>query len=125
MLIDVAYVLTGIIGAFGVFLGLNAFRTPRAAAGFGIPDTPTGDPTFRAWLSVKAVRDIAAGVFTFVVLAGGTPHLIGWFVVAAAGIPVGDALVVWRSNGPKRAVFGIHGATAAAMLAVAVLLFVG
>lgn len=37
-------------------------------------------------------------------------------MLAAAGTPVGDALIVRRSNGPKPAVYGIHGATAAVML---------
>jgi hypothetical protein len=46
-------------------------------------------------------------------------------MLAAAVIPVGDALVVWRSKGPKSAVYGIHGATAAVMLAISVLLLVG
>jgi hypothetical protein len=56
------------------------------------------------------VRDIATGLFTFILLAGATPHLLGWFMLAAAGIPVGDALIVFCS--PKAAAYGIHGATA-------------
>ncbi|WP_406036457.1 DUF4267 domain-containing protein [Micromonospora sp. NBC_00898] len=126
MLITIADVLTALIGAFAVFfLGANAFRAPQAAAGFGIPGTPTSDPAFHAWLRVKAVRDIATGLFTFILLAAATPHLVGWFMLAAAAIPAGDALIVLRSNGPKAAAYGIHGATAAVMLATSVLLFVG
>lgn len=120
----VADVLAGLIGAGCVLMGLNALRTPRAAAGFGIPDTPTESPNFRAWLSVKAVRDIASGVFVLILLAAATPHLLGWFMLAAAGIPAGDALIVLRSNGPKSAVYGIHGATAAVIVAIGVLLLV-
>ncbi len=31
----------------------------------------------------------------------------------------------WRSNGPKAAAYGIHGATAVVMLAISVLLLAG
>jgi len=70
------------------------------------------------------VRDIASGLFIFILLAGATPHLLGWFMLAATGIPVGDALIVLRSNGPKAAAYGIHGTTAVVMLAISVLLLV-
>ncbi|MGV9372093.1 DUF4267 domain-containing protein [Micromonospora tulbaghiae] len=86
------------------------------------PDTPTEDPTFRAWLTVKAVRDIASGVFILILVVGATPHLLGWFMLAATGIPVGDALIVRRSNGPATAVYGVHGATALVMLVISALL---
>lgn len=125
MLITIANVLTGLIGAGIILIGANAFRAPQAAAGFGIPDTPTEDPNFRAWLAVKAVRDIASGVILFILLLGATPHLLGWCMLAAAGMPVGDALIVLRSNGPKATAYGVHGATAVVMLAISVLLFVG
>lgn len=125
MLTTIASVLAGLIGAGIIFVGVLAFRAPRAAVGFGIPDTPTEDPNFQAWLSVKAVRDIASGVFIFVLLVAATPQVLGWFMLAATGIPVGDALIVSRSNGPKAAVYGVHGATAVVMLVISVLLLVG
>ena len=124
MLLTVANVLAGLIGVGIIVIGARALWAPQAAAGFGIPGTPTEDRTFQAWLSVKAVRDIAAGLFVFILLAGATPHLLGWFMLAAAVIPAGDAAIVWRSKGPGAAVYGIHGATAVVMVAIAVLLFV-
>jgi len=124
MLTTIASVLAGLIGAGIIVIGALAFWAPQAAAGFGIPDTPTEDRTFRAWLTVKAVRDIASGLFIFILLAGATPHLLGWFMLAAAGIPVGDALIVLRSNGPKAAAYGVHGATAVVMVVISVLLLV-
>jgi hypothetical protein len=50
--------------------------------------------------------------------------LLGWFMLAATGIPVGDALIVLRDNGPRAAVYGVHGSTAAVMLVISVLLLV-
>ncbi|WP_197320833.1 DUF4267 domain-containing protein [Saccharomonospora sp. NB11] len=124
MLVTVATAFAGLIGVAIVALGVIAFRAPQAAAGFGIPDTPTEDRTFQAWLSVKAVRDIASGLFVFVLLLAGTPRLVGWFLPAAALIPLGDALIVRRSDGPRTAVYGVHGATAVVMVVIGVLLLV-
>ncbi len=122
MLTTIATVLAGLIGVGIIVMGALAFLAPRAAVGFGIPGTPTENPTFRAWLTVKAVRDIASGVFIFVLLVAATPQVVGWVMLAATGIPVGDALIVLRSNGPKAAAYGVHGATAAVMLVISVLL---
>lgn len=124
MLTNVATVLAALIGAGIIVVGARAFWAPQAAVGFGIPGTPTEDRTFQAWLSVKAVRDIASGVFILIMLIAATPQVLGWFMLAAAGIPVGDALIVLRSNGPKAAAYGIHGTTAVVMLAISVLLLV-
>ena len=125
MLITVANVLAGLIGVGIIVIGLREIWVPQAAVGFGIPGTPADDPVFHAWLSVKAVRDIAAGLFVFVLLVGATSHLLGWFLLAAAVIPAGDALIVLRSGGPKAIAYGVHAATAAVMLVTGVLLFLG
>ena len=58
-------------------------------------------------------------------LIAATPQVLGWFMLAATGMPAGDALIVLRGNGPKATGYGVHGATAAAMLAISVLLLVG
>ncbi|HEU5469261.1 MAG TPA: DUF4267 domain-containing protein [Actinophytocola sp.] len=125
MLTNVATVLAGLIGVAMIVIGARAFWAPQAAVGFGIPDTPTEDRAFRAWLSVKAVRDIGSGVFIVIVLVAATPQVLGWLMLAATGIPVGDALIVLRSNGPKAIAYGIHGATAVVVLAIGVLLLIG
>jgi hypothetical protein len=125
MLTTIGTVLAALIGAGIIFIGARAFWTPQAASGFGIPRTPVADPSFQAWLRVKAVRDVASGLFVAVLLANGSAHLLGWFMLAAALIPVGDALIVLRSKGPKAAAYGIHGATALVMAIIAVLLLAG
>jgi hypothetical protein len=124
MLTTVAYVLAGLIGVGIIVIGALAFWAPQAAVGFGIPGTQPEDRTLRAWLLVKAVRDIASGVFIFIVLVAATPQVLGWFMLAATGMPVGDALIVLRSKGPKAVAYGVHGATAAVMLVISVLLLV-
>ncbi|CAM4150691.1 DUF4267 domain-containing protein [Kibdelosporangium persicum] len=124
MLTNVALVLAALIGVGIIVIGARVFWAPQAAAGFGIPGTPTEDRTFQAWLTVKGVRDIASGIFVFVLLIGGSPHLLGWFMLAATGIPVGDALIVLRNKGPKAVAYGVHASTAAVMLVISVLLLV-
>ncbi|MEO3799300.1 DUF4267 domain-containing protein [Nonomuraea sp. B1E8] len=124
MLTNVATVLAGLVGVGVIVMGVRALWAPQGAAGFGIPDTPTEDRTFRAWLAVKAVRDMASGLFILILLAGGSSHLLGWVMLAATVIPVGDALIVLHNNGPKAAAYGVHGATAAVMLVISVLLLI-
>jgi hypothetical protein len=77
--------------------GTLQHRWPQpTAAGFGIPDIPTEN--LQPWLLVKGVRDIASGLFVAVLLAYGNHRLLGWFMLAATFIPVGDALIVLRSG---------------------------
>lgn len=122
MLSNVAVALAGLIGLGTVFIGASGFLAPRGAAGFGIPGTPVEDRSFQAWLKVKGTRDLACAAFLFILLAAGPLHLVGWFMLAAACIPVGDALIVLRNKGPKATAYGVHAATAAVMLVSSVLL---
>jgi hypothetical protein len=56
-------------------------------------------------------------------LPPGCPHVLGWFELAASTIPIGDAIIVLRSNGPKATAYGMRGATAAVLLATVAVLF--
>jgi hypothetical protein len=125
MLTIIGSVLAGLIGGGIFFIGASYFWAPQAASGFGIPHTPVADPSFQSWVRVKGVRDIASGLFIAVLLANGSAHLLGWFILAATFIPVGDALIVLHSKGPKAAAYGIHGATALVMVVITVLLLAG
>lgn len=117
-----ATVLAGLIGAALILVNVRSFWAPEAAAGFGIPDTPTDDPAFRAWLAVKAVRDLASGLFILVLIIAGQSQVLGWFLLVATLVPLGDAVIVLRSNGPKAAVYGIHAPPAVLMPVLALLL---
>jgi hypothetical protein len=126
MIVNVAWWGAGLIGIGIIFIGSRFLWAPRAAAsGFGIPGDPSIANGFHGWLAVKAVRDIASGVFIFLLMAKAGSHLLGWFMLAATLIPVGDALIVLRSGGPRGAAYGIHGATALVMLAIAAGLIFG
>lgn len=124
MLAIIGSVIAGLIGAGIIVIGAGWLRAPQNAAGFGIPDPPTADRAFRSWVRVKGGRDITLGVLTAVVLAYGSAHLLGWFMVAALISPLNDGAVVLRSGGPRSVAWGVHWGTAAVMLVGAVLLLV-
>jgi len=120
----VATVVAGLIAAAVVVMGTGAFWAPGGAAGFGIPGTPVEDRAFRSWAQVKGNRDIGAGLLLLVVLVGGSPQLLGAAMIAAAVMPVCDAVTVARAGGPRATVYGVHAATAAVMVLVGLVLLV-
>jgi Domain of unknown function (DUF4267) len=120
----IAYTLAGIIGAAIIFIGARFLIAPRvAAAGYGVqPDL--GQPSVRAYMRVKGIRDIVSGLFVFILIAAGATHLLGWVILAATIIPLADAAIVLGSGGPKSIGWGVHGLTAVVMLATGALLLV-
>jgi hypothetical protein len=125
--VSMHYIAGGLAALMGVgiiVIGASYLLAPEASAkGFGLPDWPTGDAV--AWLNVKGVRDIVSGLVALVLLATGPLHALGWFVLVAAIIPIGDAIIVLRYGGAKGLAYGMHGGTAAAMVAIAGLLLLG
>ena len=121
----IAYTLAGLIAAGIIFIGARFILAPRvAAAGYGVqPDL--GQRSAGAYLSVKGVRDIASGLFVFILMAAGATHLLGWVILAATIIPIADATIVLGHGGSRSIVWGVHGLTAAVMLITAGLLLIG
>jgi hypothetical protein len=121
VLTKIGYGLSGLLGAGIIVIGARFLVAPRAAAaGYGLT-SEQGDP----YLAVKGVRDIASGVVVFVLLGARKPHVLGRYLVATSIIPMGDAIIVLRGNGPKATAYGVHGTTAAVMLGTAALLLSG
>jgi hypothetical protein len=118
VLTKIGHGLSGLLGGGIIVIGARFLVAPRAAAAaYGIT-AEQGD----LYLAVKGVRDIASGVVVFVLLAAGKPHDLGRYLAAYSITPIGDAIIVLRGNGPKATAYGVHGATAAAMLGTAALL---
>lgn len=125
VLTKIGYALSGLLGAGIIVIGARFLVAPRAAAaGYGIT-TEQGAPAIDPYLAVKGVRDIASGVVAFVLLAADKPHVLGSYLVAASIIPIGDAIIVLRGDGPKATAYGVHGTTATVMLGTAALLLSG
>jgi hypothetical protein len=51
-----------------------------------------------------------------------TAHPLGWSMLAASIIPIGDGAIVLRHGGCRAVAFGVHGVTAAVMLIISGLL---
>lgn len=122
MLAVIATVLAALIGLAVVAMGTTGMLKPQFYMNFGIPGTPADDPVLNHWLTVKGGRDIGAGLMLLVATLLGTTFLAGWVMLAAAVMPVFDALIVLRAKGPRAAAYGVHLATAAAMVVIGVLL---
>jgi hypothetical protein len=121
MLTTAAYGLTVLLALGIIVIGLRFILAPvAAAAAYGVPFRGDGG---RAYLPVKGVRDLTYGLIGLVLLAVGGAHILGWFMVVAAVVPAGDTVIVLRHGGTKAVAFGIHFATALAMLIASALLF--
>jgi len=123
MLSDVGSALAGLLALAIILMGLRYLLDPNpAAAGFGIPAARGNTVPDRAWLVVKAARDIAVGLAFAALLIDGAHRQLGYLMLAAATIPIADGTIVLRSGGPIKTAFGVHWATAAGMLIVATFL---
>ena len=123
MLSDIGSVLAGLLALATILMGLRYLLDPNpAAAGFGIPGARGTAVPDRAWLAVKAARDIAIGVAFAALLIDGAHRQLGYLMLAAATVPIADGTIVLRSGGRKATALGIHWATAAVMLTVTALL---
>lgn len=121
MLSYVAYGLAIVISLLVVYIGAQFLLRPRpAAAGYGVPAAPDGDP---AYLTIKGSRDLGYGLLGLALIAFTTAEGVGWFMLVTALLPLGDTLIVLRHGGAKAVAFGIHFATAVVMLIDAALLF--
>ena len=120
------YVLSSLIAVGIIFIGSRFLWDPAAASrDFGIAKSPSPSTGFTGWLAVKGARDIVSGLFVFLIMANGSPRLLGEFLLVASLIAFGDAATVLRSGGSRRAAFGIHGLTALVIVATGASLIVG
>lgn len=121
MLTPVAYVLAVLLNLMVLYIGIRFLLVPRpAAAGYGVPAKADGDP---AYLTIKGLRDGGFGLLGLALLAFVGPHAEAWFMLVVALLPLGDTIVVLRNGGTRATAFGIHFATAVAVLVTAALLF--
>ena len=101
-----------------IAVGTRFLLAPRVAmAGYGVaPDS------VRALTEIKGVRDIASGVVLLVIWAAAGHAALGWAMVAAAITPTADALIVLRNGGKLTTALGVHGLTAALLVAAGLVL---
>ena len=121
-LTHLGYGLSWVICLSIIMVGARFLLAPRpSAAGFGVGVGPDAGRA-RAYLAVKAARDIGSGLVAFVLIVAASRQALGLFMLAAAIILIGGALIVLRYNGPRILAYAMHGGTAVVMLLIAALL---
>ncbi|GII77760.1 hypothetical protein Sru01_27420 [Sphaerisporangium rufum] len=119
-MVIIATWLAGLVALGIILIGIRFLLRPVASAeGFGVP------VSMNAYLTVKGVRDITAGLVALPALVTGNQHMLGWLVLASVFAPAGDMVVVLRNGGRRAVAFGVHGLTAAVMVAIAAVLILG
>ncbi len=106
-------------------VGAMYLSNPRAATrSFGLP-LPEDGANIAWWLRLKGSRDIVSGLVVLAVIIWGNPRLVGVVLLVEALIPIGDMSLILAARGSVKHAFGIHGLTAAVMLAGALPLATG
>ena len=101
----IGFYLSGVIAIGIVFIGCRfLLAPPSAAAAYGVP--AGAEPHSRAYLSAKGIRDIASGLFVGMLIAFGSAHALGWFMLIATIIPLSDAVIVLHQGGSRTVAFG-------------------
>jgi len=119
----IGFYLSGVIAIAIIFIGCRFLLVPsKAAAAYGVP--AGAEPHLQAYLSAKGIRDIASGLFAGILIAYGSAHVLGWFMLAATLIPIADAVIVLHQGGSRIVAFGVHGSTAVVMLITSGLLLI-
>src|SRR5689334_15731953 len=103
--------------SFGIILigCLYIFAPQRAMGSFGLK-LPAADADTLAWLRLKGIRDIAAGLAVLTLLAATDSRTAGLLILVFAAIPFGDMSNILVSRGRKATAFFVHGLTCAVMV---------
>ena len=67
---------------------------------------------------------LQSGLFAAILIAHGSAHVLGWFMLAATFIPIADGVIVLHQGSSRTVAFGVHGGTVVAMLIISGLLLI-
>jgi hypothetical protein len=117
-----AALIVALIGCVAIIaIGTRFLLAPRQATlAYGV-----AADNLRALTEIKGVRDIASGAVLLVVWAAAGRTALGWALIAAAITPTGDAMIVLTNGGKLSTALGIHGVTAALLVAAGLVLALG
>jgi hypothetical protein len=93
----------------------------RVLGSFGLKP-PASDADTRAWLRLKGIRDVAAGLAVLTLMLATDSRTVGIILLVFAVIPFGDMCNILGSGGRKVTAFSVHGVTCAVMLFTGTLL---
>ena len=108
-----------------IAMGAMYIFNPRSATkSFGLP-LPEEGTNIVWWLRLKGVRDIVAGLVVLSMMVWGGSRVVGIVLLIESFIAVGDMSLILAAKGSTKAALGMHGLTAAFMIAAAIPLVVG
>jgi Domain of unknown function (DUF4267) len=114
--------LAALISVGIILIGCFYVTAPQRVTGsFGLRP-PAPDANTRAWLRLKGIRDIAAGLAVLTLMLTTDSRTVALILLVFAVIPVGDMSNILLSGGRKATAFAVHGVTCAVMLFASLLL---
>ena len=111
-------ILAALIAVGIIVIGCFYLVCPERISGtFGLKP-PASDADTRAWLRLKGIRDVAAGLVVLAMILAADRRLVGIVLLVEAIIPFGDMSIILGSGGSRSRAFSVHGVTCAVMLVV-------
>ena len=105
-----------------IVIGCFYMASPKRILGsFGLKP-PASDADTLAWLRLKGIRDVAAGLAVLTLMLTTNSRTVGIILLVFAIIPFGDMSNILVSGGRKATAFSVHGVTCAVMLVAGLLL---
>jgi hypothetical protein len=118
----VPFTLAVLIAVGIMVIGCFYLASPQRVLGsFGLKP-PASDADTLAWLRLKGIRDVVAGLAVLTLMRTTDSRTVGIVLLVFAIIPFGDMSNILASGGRKATAFSVHGVTCAVMLAVGLLL---
>jgi Domain of unknown function (DUF4267) len=105
-----------------IVIGCFYLASPQRVLGsFGLKP-PAPDADTRAWLRLKGIRDVVAGLAVLTLMLVTDSRTVGIVLLVFAIIPFGDMSSILLSGGRKATALSVHGVTCAVMLFAGLLL---
>ena len=118
---DIPLILAALLAVGIIVIGCFYLISPKRILGtFGLKP-PASDADTLAWLRLKGVRDVAAGLVVLAMMLT-EARLVGIALLVEAVLPLGDMSINLACGGRKATAFSVHGVTLMVMLVVGLLL---
>ena len=108
--------LAALIAVGIIVIGCFYLVSPdRISGAFGLRP-PASDADTRAWLRLKGIRDVVAGLVVLAMMLAADRRSVGIALLVEAVIPFGDMSIILGSGGWRSRAFSVHGVTCVVML---------
>ena len=113
-------ILAALLAVGIIVIGCFYLISPKRILGtFGLKP-PASDADTLAWLRIKGVRDVAAGLVVLTMMLTADTRLVGIALLVEAVLPLGDMSINLACGGRKATAFSVHGVTLVVMVVVSV-----